>query len=75
MNLSASSAPVSLLYKIEVLQIPQTNLQLAAPREYISGIVIYPKFSVFSKLLPVVIIIGLIVASIWLLAGFSQLIF
>ena len=75
MNISNSSAPISLMYKIEVLQIPQTNLQLAAPKEYVNGIVIYPKISVWSRIIPYAVIIALITISIQLLAGYSHLIF
>lgn len=75
MNTSRSSAPVSLMYKIEIQQIPQTKLQLAAPKEYISGIVIYPKISVMSRIIPYTVVVGLIVISIQLLAGYSHYIF
>ncbi|MBQ6510306.1 MAG: hypothetical protein IJI07_12600 [Flexilinea sp.] len=75
MNISNSSAPISLMYKIEVVQIPQTKLQLAAPKEYVNGIVIYPKISVWSRIIPYAVIIALIIISLQLLAGYSHLIF
>lgn len=75
MNLSASSSPVSLMYKIEVLQIPQTQLPLAAPREYITGIVIYPRISLWSRIVPSALMIALVVVSLQLLAGYSHLVF
>ncbi len=75
MNLSESSSPVSLLYKIEILQIPQTKMQLAAPKQQISGIVIYPKISELSRLLPASIMVILIVIVIQLVTGLSHLLF
>ena len=75
MIMSESSAPVSLMYKIEVLQIPQTKLQLAAPKEYINGIVIYPKISLMSRILPNALIIAMIIMALQLLAGYSHFIF
>lgn len=75
MNLSESVAPLSLLYKIELLQLPQTNLQLAAPKEYISGIVIFPKASEASRILPGAVMVLLLVLVIQLLAGLSHLLF
>ena len=75
MNLSSSSAPVSLMYKIEVLQIPQTKMRLAAPKEYINGIVIYPKIPLMSRIIPNALIVALIVISLQILAGYSHFIF
>lgn len=75
MNLSKSSSPVSLLYKIEILQIPQTKMQLAAPKQQISGIVIYPKISELSRRLPASLMIILIVIVIQLVTGLSHLLF
>lgn len=75
MNISDRSDPVSLMYKIEVLQVPQTNLQLAAPKEYVNGIVIYPKISLWSRIMPSALIVAMIVISLQLLAGYSHFVF
>ena len=75
MNIADSSDPVSLMYKIEVLQIPQTKLQLAAPKEFVNGIVIYPKISLWSRIIPGAVIVALIIISLQLLAGYSHLVF
>ncbi len=75
MNLSESNAPISFMYKIEVLQIPQTKLPLAAPRQYISGVVSYQKISRTTRILPIGIAIGMIIIAFQILAGISYLLF
>lgn len=75
MNLSEDPAPVSLLYKIEVLQIPQINLQMAAPKQYISGVVIYPKQTEVTRLVPAALMTLLILISVQLLVLLSHLLF
>ena len=75
MNLSDSSAAVTHLYKIEVLQIPQTHLTLTAPTRFVNGIVIYEKGSFLNRILPQMIMIGLVIIAIQIIAGASFLIF
>ena len=52
MNLSESTAPISQLYKIEVIQVPQTRLHLSSVSRYLNGIVIFEKVSQFSRIFP-----------------------
>ena len=75
MNLSESSAAVSHLYKIEVLQIPQTKMQFRVPSHYVNGIVIYEKLSQFERILPQLVVFGLVIVSIQIIAGVSYLLF
>lgn len=75
MNLSDSPAAVSHLYKIEVLQIPQSRLTLTVPNRYVNGVVIYEKMSRIERLMPQILILGLVIISIQIIAGISYLIF
>ena len=75
MNLSDSAASISHLYKIEVVQIPQTRLPLTAPNRYVNGIVIFEKVSQMERLLPQMLILGLVIVSIQIIAGISYLLF
>ncbi len=75
MNLSESNVPITYMYRIEVLQMPQTRLPLAAPRQYINGIVVFPRISRLSRVLPVGIVIILVIIAIQLIAGLSYLLF
>ena len=75
MNLSESNVPITFMYKIEVLQIPQTKLPLAAPRQFISGVVAFPKVSRLTRVLPVGIVVFMLIFAIQMLAGLSYLLF
>ena len=75
MNLSDSTASVSHLYKIEVVQIPQTRLPLTAPNRYVNGIVIFEKVSQIERLMPQMFILGMVIISIQIIAGISYLLF
>lgn len=75
MNLSESAAAVSHLYKIEVLQIPQTRLPLTAPNHYVNGIVIYEKVAQIERILPQMIVVGLVILSLQIVAAISNLVF
>lgn len=74
-NLSESSAAVSHLYKIEVLQIPQSRLHLTAPSRFINGIVIFEKASMFKRILPQTITIGLMIVFLQIIATVTYLLF
>lgn len=74
-NLSSSFDQITHMYKIEVLQIPQSKLILSAPRQFINGIVSFPKISVLRQILPAWIVMALIVVVAWILALLSHLIF
>jgi hypothetical protein len=75
MNLSESAAAVSHLYKIEVLQIPQTRVPLTAPNHYVNGIVIYEKVAQIERILPQMIVVGLVILSLQIVAAISNLVF
>ena len=75
MHLSESAAAVSHLYKIEVLQIPQTRLPLTAPNHYVNGIVIYEKVAQIERILPQMIVVGLVILSLQIVAAISNLVF
>ena len=75
MNLTESNIPMTYMYKIEVLQMPQTKLPLAAPRQYISGVAAFPKTNRFTRILPVGIMIMLVIIALHLIAGVSYLLF
>ena len=74
-NRSGNLSPVSLLYKIEIWQVPQTNLNLAAPRQTVSGVVAYPAISPFEQFIPAVaVIIATILAAI-MMACFCHMLY
>ncbi len=75
MNLSESTAPVSQLYKIEVVQVPQTRLRLSSVSRFLNGIVMFEKVSELSRVLPSVISFVLILAAVQIIAGFTYIIF
>ncbi len=75
MNFSESNVPVSFMYKIEVLQIPQTRIPLAAPRQYISGVVSYERISRLTRILPLGIVTMMMIIALQLIAGLSHLLF
>ncbi|MBQ6504938.1 MAG: hypothetical protein IJI57_13605 [Flexilinea sp.] len=75
MNLSESPAPVSQLYKIEVVQVPQTRLHLSSVSRFLNGIVMFEKVSELSRVMPSVISFVLILAAVQIIAGFTYLIF
>ena len=75
LNMNESGIAASLVYKIEVVQLPQTKLQLSAPRQYIRGIVVCPKVSIFTRLLPAAIVIAATVVAIQFLAWYSYIVF
>ncbi len=75
MNLTESNIPMTYMYRIEVLQMPQTKLPLAAPRQYISGVAAFPKTNRMTRILPVGIMIMLVIIALQLIAGVSYLLF
>ena len=75
MNLSESTAAFSQLYKIEVIQVPQTRLHLSSVSRYLNGIVMFEKVSEFSRILPSVISFMLILVTVQIIAGFTYIIF
>ena len=75
MNLSESAAPISQLYKIEVVQVPQTRLHLSSVSRFLNGIVMFDKVSELSRVMPSVISFILILAAVQIIAGFTYIIF
>ena len=75
MNLSESTASVSQMYKIEVIQVPQTRLHLSSVSRVLNGIVIFEKVSEISRIFPSVIAFLLIIAAVQIIAAFTYIIF
>lgn len=75
MNLSESTAPVSQLYKIEVIQVPQTRLHLSSVSRILNGIVMFEKVSEFSRIFPSVIAFLMIIGAVQIIAAFTYIIF
>lgn len=75
MNLSESDAAVSHLYKLEVLQVPQTKLHFSNVRRYVNGIVIFDKISQLERLFPTGLTFVLIFVAIQIIAAYTYLIF
>lgn len=75
MNLSESTSPISQLYKIEVVQVPQTSMHLSSVSRFLNGIVMFQKVSELSRVLPSVISFILILVAVQIIAGFTYLIF
>ena len=75
MNLSESTAPISQLYKIEVIQVPQTRLHLSSVSRFLNGIVIFEKVSQFSRIFPSVLGFLMILAAVQIIAGFTYIVF
>ena len=75
MNLSESTAPISQMYKIEVIQVPQTRLHLSSVSRYLNGIVIFEKVSQFSRIFPSVLGFLMILAAVQIIAAFTYIVF
>ena len=75
MNLSESTAPISQLYKIEVIQVPQTRLHLSSVSRFLNGIVIFEKVSQFSRIFPSVLGFLMILAAVQIIAAFTYIVF
>lgn len=74
-NFSGNTSAVSHIYKIEILQFPQSNLHLTAPSRYVNGIVIFNKVTRFDRVLPFVLVTGLVILSLQLISILSNIIF
>ena len=75
MNLSESTAPISQMYKIEVIQVPQTRLHLSSVSRVLNGIVMFEKVSEISRIFPSVVAFLLIIAAVQIIAAFTYIIF
>ncbi|MBR6090903.1 MAG: hypothetical protein IKP86_13280 [Anaerolineaceae bacterium] len=75
MNISDSAAAVSHFYKLEILQVPQSNLHLSIVSRYINGIVIFEKVSQLERILPPTIVLCMVIGVIQLIALYSYIIF
>ena len=75
MNLSESTAPISQMYKIEVIQVPQTRLHLSSVSRVLNGIVIFEKVSEISRIFPSAIAFLMIIAAVQIIAAFTYIIF
>ena len=74
-NLSEDTGAISQLYKIEVVQVPQTNLHLNSVRRFLNGIVVFEKMSQLRRALPSLIGFVMILVTVQIIAGFTYLIF
>ena len=74
-NFSENTSAVSHLYKIEILQFPQSNLHLTAPSHYVNGIVIFKKVTRFDRIFPFVLVTGLEILSVQLISLLSKIVF
>ncbi|MBQ6343605.1 MAG: hypothetical protein IJI41_10815 [Anaerolineaceae bacterium] len=74
-NFSENTSAVSHLYKIEILQFPQSNLHLTAPSHYVNGIVIFKKVTRFDRIFPFVLVTGLVILSVQLISLLSKIVF
>ena len=74
-NFSENTSAVSHIYKIEILQFPQSNLHLTAPSHYVNGIVIFKKVTRFDRIFPFVLVTGLVILSVQLISLLSKIVF
>ncbi len=74
-HLSTGTDAITHMYKIEVLQLPQSKLILSAPRQYINGIVAFPKIPITKQILPGWMVVNAIFVAVWILAISSRIIF
>ena len=75
MNLSENNSSVSQLYKIEVLQVPQTSIRFSSVSRFLNGIVVFDKTRQFDIILPTAVSFTLIILVIQIIALYTYLIF
>ena len=75
LNMNEASTTLSLVYKLEVIQVPQTRLPIAAPHEFIRGTVVCPKNSILRRLGPFMLDMLLIIIAVQILALYSHIVF
>ena len=75
LNMNEASRTISLVYKLEVIQVPQTRLPIAAPHEFIRGTVVCPKNSLLRRLGPFLVEMLLVIIAIQILALYSHIVF
>ena len=75
LNMNEASTTISLVYKLEVIQVPQTRLPIAAPHEFIRGTVVCPKNSILRRLGPFMLDMLLIIIAVQILALYSHIVF
>ena len=75
LNMNEAAATITLIYKLEVIQVPQTRLPISAPREYVRGTVVCPKNSLMKRLAPFLMDLALIILAIQILALYSYIVF
>ena len=75
MNLSESTAAISHLYKIEVVQVPQSTMRLSSVSRFLNGIVVFDKTTQWNRMYPTVIAFLLVIGAVQIIAGFTYLIF
>ena len=63
------------MYKIEVIQVPQTRLHLSSVSRVLNGIVIFEKVSEISRIFPSVVAFLMIIAAVQIIAAFTYIIF